>query len=231
MNKIVEVKRNEVHTDSLIYAEKFGINHRDLLEKIRKLTAELSAPEKYFQESKFINKQGREYTKYLLNKKGFSLLIMNTGAKGKEERRLLLEMQENFIDAFSKMEQELLKAKYNSNNLEWNKTREQGKEVRLELTDTVKEFVEYAVSQGSKNAKRYYSNITKMEYKALGLVQENSPKLRETLDTMELFQLIMAEDLVKRQIKKYMLENLHYKEIYLLVKTDLERYAGVLKMN
>ena len=127
---------------------------------------------------------------------------MNTGAKGKEERRLLLELQENFIEAFEKMEQELLKVKTNQSNLEWSKTREQGKNIRLELTDTIKEFVEYATEQGSKNANRYYSNITKMEYKALGLMQEKIPKLREVLDTMELFQLIMAEDLVKRQIKK-----------------------------
>ena len=63
LNKMVEVKRNEVYTDSLVYAEKFGINHRDLLEKIRKLTAEVSAPEKYFKESEFTNKQGRDYFK------------------------------------------------------------------------------------------------------------------------------------------------------------------------
>lgn len=115
--------------------------------------------------------------------------------------------------------------------MEWLKTREIGKSIRLSLTDTIKEFVEYATSQGSKSAKLYYMNITKMEYKALGLMQENVPSLRSNFDTMELYQLLMAEDLVKRSIEKNMELGKHYKEIYLLAKIDLERYINVLKLN
>jgi hypothetical protein len=95
---------------------------------------------------------------------------------------------------------------------------------------TTKNFVEYATLQGSQNAKRYYGNITKMEYKALGLLAEEKPKLRDTLDLMELHQLILAEDLVRRQFKKYMQEKLHYKEIYVLVKQDLEKFADSLHL-
>lgn len=230
MNKLVEVKKNEVYTDSLVYSEKFGIPHRNLLIKIRELAAVGGAPENYFKSDKYINKQQREYERYLISEEGFMFLVMNTKASP-ERMKYIWEMQLLFIKAFKKMQQELLKVKTNQRNLEWSKTREQGKNIRLELTDTIKDFVEYATEQGSKNANRYYSNITKMEYKALGLMQEKIPKLREVLDTMELFQLIMAEDLVKRQIKKYMVEKLHYKEIYLLVKTDLERYVNVLKLS
>ena len=96
------------------------------------------------------------------------------------------------------------------------------------MTDAIKDFVEYAFSQGSQNAKRYYTSITKMEYKALGFIQQAKPNLRDTLDLMQLHQLILAEDLTKRSIEKYMKENLHYKEIYILVKQDIENFAKTL---
>ncbi|MGL5191072.1 MAG: hypothetical protein ACRC7S_15650, partial [Cetobacterium sp.] len=142
-----------------------------------------------------------------------------------EKRKMLFEIQEKFVEAFFYMEKQLMLSRVNQSNIEWKKTREQGRNIRLELTDTIKEFVDYAFNQGSSNAKRYYSNITKMEYKALGLMEQKNPKLRDILDTMELYQILMAEDLVKRQLKKYMEKELHYKEIYLLIKQDVENFA------
>ncbi|MGL5716181.1 MAG: Rha family transcriptional regulator [Cetobacterium sp.] len=222
--ELVEIKKGEIYTDSLIYAKEFGITHRDLMEKIRNLTAEISAPENYWKLSKYTNKQGREYEKYSISKKGFMFLVMNTNAH-KNKRKMLFEIQEKFVEAFFYMEKQLMLSRVNQTNIEWKKTREQGKNIRLELTDTIKIFVDYAFNQGSSNAKRYYSNITKMEYKALGLMEQKNPKLRDVLDTMELYQILMAEDLVKRQLKKYMENNLHYKEIYLLIKQDVENFA------
>lgn len=230
MNKLVEVKKNEIYTDSLIYAEKFGIPHRNLLIKIRELAAVGSAPKNYFISDKYINKQQREYERYLISEEGFMFLVMNTKASP-DRMKYIWEIQLLFIKAFKKMQQQLLRIENNKSNLEWAKTREQGKSIRLSLTDTIKEFVEYATSQGSKSAKLYYMNITKMEYKALGLMQENVPSLRSNFDTMELYQLLMAEDLVKISIEKNMELGKHYKEIYLLAKIDLERYINVLKLN
>ena len=136
-----------------------------------------------------------------------------------------------FIQAFNKMEDILLKQQNNKQNLEWNQSREQGKQIRLETTDTIKEFVEYATNQGSKSANMYYKHFTNAEYKALGFIQQAKPNLRDTLDLMQLNQLILAEDLTKRCIKKYMKENLHYKEIYILVKQDIENFAKNLLLN
>lgn len=222
--ELVEVKNNRIFTDSLKFAEKFGIAHRNLMITIRELSAVGVAPENYFFEDTFINKQGREYSRFLMSEEGFMFLVMNTKAKP-ERMKEIWRIQILFIEAFKKMQEKLLKLKNNQENIEWKKTREQGKNIRLELTDTIKDFVEYAFSQGSSNAKRYYSNITKMEYKALGLMEQKNPKLRDVLDTMELYQILMAEDLVKRQLKKYMEKELHYKEIYLLIKQDVENFA------
>ena len=225
--ELVEVKNKKVYCDSLIFAEKLSLNHRDVLRDIRNLTATNSAVKNEFIETFWTNLRNRTYPKINMTKKGFMSLIMNTGITP-DKKTLLYDVQNEFINAFEKMEQLLLKEAVNRSNLEWERSREQGKAIRLEMTDTVKKFVEYATNQGSTNANRYYSNITKMEYKALGLMQQANPKLRDTLDLMELTQLLLSEDLVKRQLEKYMQEGLHYKEIYIFVKQDVENFSKCL---
>ena len=225
--ELVKLEKGQIMTDSLIFAEEFSLMHLHVLEKIRKLTNETSIVKNQFKKDVFLNKRNREYPFYKITRDGYMTLVMEMNAQGKS-RILLLEKKQLFIKAFNKMEELLLKEKTNKQNLDWNKSREQGKSIRLELTDTIKNFVDYATEQGSKNSKMYYANITKMEYKALGILQENTPSLRNTLDMMQLYQLILAEDLVKKQFKKYMNEELHYKEIYLLVKQDLLRFSDSL---
>ena len=228
VKSLVEVKRGVVFCNSLQIAEEFMITHKQILEKIRNLTADIPTVKNEFEESEFTNERNRKYPLYHITRRGYMSLIMNLDAKSKESKILLMNKKELFIDAFEKMEQMLLKESNNKQNLEWNRSREQGKEIRVGLTDAIKDFVEYASKLGSKKADMYYMNITKMEYKALGFIQEAKPKLRDTLNLMELHQLILAEDLCKRQFKKYMNDGLHYKEIYLLVKQDLEKFAKSL---
>lgn len=227
--EMVEVKRGKVYCTSLMFAEKFEMNHKHVLEKIRKLTVECSAMKKEFSEEEFTNKRNRKYPMFVMSEKGFMFLVMNSGAK-EQNMSKLWEVQIIFIEAFKNMEKLLLKQQTNQNNVEWLKHRELGKTQRLELTDTIKEFVDYATSQGSTSAKRYYGNITKMEYKALNFIQLGKPKLRETLDTLELYQLLLAEDICKRSIKKNMENDCHYKEIYILAKQDVEIFANSLKL-
>jgi len=228
--KIVEIKRGKVFCTSIMFSEKMEMNHRDVLKDIRNLTATANAVKDEFLESEYTNNRNRKYPMILITRRGFMFLIMNTNVTP-GRKQILYKIQTEFVDAFEKMEQLLLTEQTNKNNIEWNRSREQGKQVRTNLTDAIKKFVDYAATQGSKSSNRYYSNITKMEYKALGLMQEKNPKLRNTLDMMELHQLILAEDLCRRMIAKYMSENLHYKEIYLLVKKDLGNFAGSLMLS
>ena len=229
-NQIVEVKRGKVYCTSLMFAEKLDMLHGHVLRDIKKLISHNPKQDSEFSEEEFTNGRNRKYNMFVMTKKGFFSLIMNTSVKS-ERKQKLYDVQNSFIDAFDNMEKLLMKQQTNNNNVEWLKHRELGKTTRLELTDTIKEFVEYATVQGSTSAKRYYGNITKMEYKALNFVQLGKPKLRETLDTLELYQLLLAEDICRRSIKKYMEEGLHYKEIYVLCKQDIEKYANVVSIN
>ncbi len=88
-------------TTSLLVAEKFGKNHRDVLDAIRDLvkgSAEFSA-HPMFEETTYIHPQnGQTYPMFVMNRDGFSLLAM--GFTGKKA----LEFKLGFIAAFNQME-------------------------------------------------------------------------------------------------------------------------------
>ena len=88
---------DQAMTNSLLVAEKFGKNHRDVLESIRNLTAENSAAKLLFVESEYDNR-GKTYPMYVMNKDGFTLLVM--GFNGKDALNFKLD----FLNAFNKME-------------------------------------------------------------------------------------------------------------------------------
>lgn len=104
MTEIVfkSAKGNPV-TSSLIVADLFEKNHRDVLESIRNIltTAENSAVLKMFYESTYLNSQNKKQPMFIMTKDGFSLLVMGfTGEKA-------LKFKISFIEAFNKMDQQL----------------------------------------------------------------------------------------------------------------------------
>ncbi len=227
---LVEVKKDEVYTNSLVVAKKFGKEHKYVyyrIEKILKEIEEIKGQESF--RLKFVKTvgsyRGQNYDMYLMNREAFSFISMRfTGKKA-------LEWQLKFNSAFYQMEEALLKELTNKESVEWNKVRNQAIEYRKTETDVIKDFVEYATKQGSQNAKFYYSNITSMTYKCLQLIQHKKPKLRDTLDTLQLSQLVVAESIASKALKKYMEEGEHYKVIFEKVKQDLLSYANSLMLD
>ena len=88
-------------TSSLLIAEKFGKEHKHVLDAIRELIkgcAENSA-DPMFEETTYINGQNKQaYPMFLMNRDGFTLLAM--GFTGKKAMQFKLE----YIKAFNKME-------------------------------------------------------------------------------------------------------------------------------
>lgn len=84
-------------------AQNFGKLHKDVLEAIRKiLKAENSALTNMFFESEYkVEGNNKSYTEYLMNRDGFSLLVM--GFTGKEA----LDWKLKYINAFNIMEKRL----------------------------------------------------------------------------------------------------------------------------
>ncbi|NLO01458.1 MAG: Rha family transcriptional regulator, partial [Bacteroidales bacterium] len=86
-------------TTSLLVAEKFGKRHAVVLETIGNLVTENSAA-KFFYKSEYDNR-GKQYPMYIMNRDGFSLLVM--GFTGAEALKFKIE----YINAFNRMEKQL----------------------------------------------------------------------------------------------------------------------------
>ena len=233
--ELVEVKRNKIFCDSGMVARKFGTQHSKVVRTMKRLIPKLEdfrvpvGPSKTGSfDPRFETEQrvyrGREYTAYLLNRDCFMLLGMRFDTK------LARKWQGQFIAAFNAMECRILTADENATDLKWLDQRGKGKIVRLEETDIIKEFVEYATKQGSTKAHFYYKHITNATYEALGLMVQKKPKLRDSLNMYEISELLLAEKQARHFLKKYMDLGRNYKDIYESVKNDLLAFGTGLRL-
>jgi len=101
MENLVQNKNGQPVTSSLLVAKKFGKEHRDVLKVIRNLTAENCAVLSMFCETTYLNSQNKEQPMFIMNRDGFSLLVMSF--TGKEA----LQFKIDFIEAFKNMEEAL----------------------------------------------------------------------------------------------------------------------------
>lgn len=226
---LVKIKKGEIFCDSNTVSQKFQIKHNKVIRTIENLVDDLSklrgtpsTPKVVEFENEY---RGQKFKSYYMNREFFSLLSMRF--KGKKA----LEWQVKFNSAFYQMETRLLIELHNKQDENWVAQRVQGKLARKNTTDMIKGFVDYATDQGSKSAKFYYKHITNATYKALGLITHKQPGLRNTLDSMQLAWLMSAEYVAQESLKKHMATGEHYKAIFVLVKQDIEAFAGALLLN
>jgi len=226
---LVHVVKNELFTDSKVISERLEVNHKDLLRTIEKIverqknngpTSTLKFPQKFI-EGTFKNKMNRSYKMYELNEQAYMKLAMHL--KGYEKAE---EVQDAIIESFSLMRVALL----NHENASWLDSRSKAKAVRRTETDVIKQFVDYAMDQGSTNAVRYYGNITKMTNKALELlvqVKDGGP-IRDLVTIMELGFIQMLDHRAMQSIQNGMDQNLPYKYIYQYAKEEVNKLADSL---
>lgn len=100
MNELVKIKNNQVVVSSRQVAEKFGKLHKDVLENIRNILAAENSATKFYQEATH-EYRGQKFPEYIMNRDGFSLLVM--GFTGKDA----LHWKMKYIAAFNEMEAKL----------------------------------------------------------------------------------------------------------------------------
>lgn len=221
-------------TDSQILAKALDIKHNDVMRSVYRmldyypdLKDAASNPQnggEYIRLEKR-HYRGKDFTAAVMNRECFTLLVMRF------ESDKARDVQRKFNAAFYEMERALLRGASNSEDPAWIAARQQAKAIRLSETDVIKDFVEYAKGQGSKGADHYYKHITNATYKCLELLQAKKPKLRETLDILDMAHLMAAEGLAARSLRHYMTAGEHYKAVFELVKQDLERFASGLMLH
>lgn len=105
VNELVRIENNQIVTSSRQVAETFHKRHAHVTRDIKNILKGLpnfgDTPSMFY-ESTYINEQnGQEYPEYLMNRDGFSLLVM--GFTGKEA----MQWKIKYIQAFNEMEAEL----------------------------------------------------------------------------------------------------------------------------
>lgn len=214
MEELVYLKRQEAVCDSLLVAEKFGKRHDSVLRNIETILKNTTSENTklWFQKMEYkTENNNKSYHKYLMNRKGFSLLAMGfTGIKAQE-------WKEKYIEAFEQMESFIREKQSTA----WIESRQQSKASRKLETDAIKEFVQYAKDHGSHHADLYYMNYSKMVNNAAGI------KDREMATANDLTAVSMMEIIVSNCIKQGMEEDKPYKEIYQFCKERLDMFSDI----
>lgn len=162
MNELVTIKHKDVFTDSMIIANGTNNKHHAVQQLIRKYRKKFERWGKLeFTHLKCVNsKRGRPPKVYYLNEQQAYFLMTLLG-----NSEIVLDFKAELVDQFFKM-RKLLEEKQTE---EWQKARIQGKGVRREFTDAIKEFVELAESQGHYGTAKFaYSNFSKLIKKPFG---------------------------------------------------------------
>jgi hypothetical protein len=221
------IRNNDLIVSTWDLSKGFGVEHRQL-----KRFVEIYRPE--FEEFgviahmriKSTEKKGRPVKEYLLNEEQATYLtmLMKNNDRVRQFKKFLNK-------EFFKYRKILTSLIVQRQNAEWLEKRAQGKIERRFETDSIKEFVEYAIAQGSTHAQKYYILISKMENKALfaiELLEHEYPNIRDLLDGSQLATMQNADKIVARALKEGMKKQMPYKDIYLMAKERIERFAELV---
>lgn len=214
----------EIITDTLVVANEFGRNHRDVLRRIRQLADQGTLTERDFALSDYADPTGRKLPVYELTERGFLIAMPFIGGRKSQQGQVRL------VDAFLKLRRQVERQTKRQGRLEWQQARDAGRLVRHEETDTIQSFVRYAEMQGSEHAEHYFANLTKATYKALFILEEGLKwkGLRDQLDACQLSDLSTAERIVRKVLAEGMQSGTHYKAIYQHAKDRLELLTGLV---
>ena len=172
MENLVEIKNNQVVVSSRQVAKKFGKLHKDVLESIREIIKAENSALTFYQENTYKAGTGRSYPEYLMNRDGFALLAMGfTGEKA-------VKWKIAYINAFNKMEAELLKPRLKNTeaeNLYIDPDNEEFKAILNDASEKISTLVNLI------DAWRYtYRNINENEI-YMKIVLEHSLRIYEKL--------------------------------------------------
>jgi len=175
---------------------------------------------KMFIKSYYTDSMNRPQREYLVNRDGFSLLGMGfTGQKA-------LEWKIKYINLFNKMEA-FIKERQSS---EWLVTRKQGKLIRRSETDTIANLIDYAKSQGSRNADKFYMVYSKLVNSLVGIDKD----MRDKVPFKTISTIGFLEDMILHTVDEEMQKGTHYKTIYKICKDNGEqiiRFAYLPKLS
>lgn len=213
MKELVYLNNEEAVCDSLLVAEKFEKQHKNVIQAIEKIISDSPAENsaRCFKRTTYKDEQGKPRPMYYMNRDGFTFLVM--GFTGKKAN----EWKWNYINAFNSMEAILKERSTEA----WLETRQHGKLTRKAETDVIQKLVEYAKEQGSEHADMLYMTYSKLANKMAGV------KKRDEATVSQLNNLSLMENIILNCIQSGIMLKKHYKVIYQDCKRRLEAFKDI----
>ena len=221
VNRLVITDCGKPLTTSLIVAEKFGKRHGTVLRSIRNLETPDEFNARNFAAVDYVDAKGESRPMFSITRDGFALLAMGFTGKKAAEWKI------RFLDAFNAQAKEINRLLTLHAQPDWQAARIEGKAARCDETDVIRSFVDYANSQGSKSAAKYFMVITKETSRALFCVQSAVGEgFRDSLTATQLASLAMAERIVERALLEAMSSRIFYRDAYRLAADRVRQFAG-----
>lgn len=205
---LVFCQNGEPYTTSEVIADVAGMNRRAVNRLIKTHETDLLEFGRVRFEITPLQTRGgtQNITVYHLNEQQATLLM--TYARNTDTVRAF---KKELVRQFYAMRSLLLEC----NSPIWQDTRTLTKETRRIETDAIKELVEYAKAQGSQNAARYYTSISRLANKAAGITD------RDLAHVEQLTALMLVERIIADEIRAGISAEKHYKQIYASLQARL----------
>lgn len=217
---LVSIKNGRSTTTSLVIAETFGRPHRNVVRSIENLIKNGTINTLRVERINYLDSRGREQRGLQLSEREALIAMPFIGGRRSEQGQVIL------VDAFLNARAEINRLHALHSLPEWQAVRLEVKSVRREEADVIKTFVDYAKSQGSKSAGKYFLGITKETNRALFFVQSAVGEgFRDRLTSAQLSSIAMAERIVERALLEAMGAQMFYRDAYRLSADRVRQFA------
>lgn len=213
MYELVEVRKDDVFTNSKVIAEGTQNQHESIVAVIQKYEKDIADFGRIeFSDLKSGNpKGGRPERMYYLNEEQATFVITLL-----RNSKVVVKFKKELVRQFYAMRRFLIEKQSKL----WNDTRLASKENRLKETDVIKLLVDYAKEQGSTHSDQLYRVYTKLANSIVG-------GKRDDMTASELNTLTLVESIIKQTIEIDMSMGMHYKDIYKDCKARIEQFGEI----
>ena len=210
MNNLI-IRNHISYFDSRLVAKMIDKRHDNLIRDIENYISILSQTSKlradnFFKKSSYKAGTGKVYSCYLISKMGCEFIANKmTGDKG-------ILFTAMYVKQFNEMEQ----IQMQKTTKQWQELRDLSKVKTKFLNDTIKKFVEYAKTQGSKHAQNYYTLFHKLINSITATYDRNN------IDMEHLNNILFIISMADRCIHEGIAQQKPYKEIYTICRDRLK---------
>lgn len=210
MHKLIELKKNDIFTNSKVIADGTNNQHKNVKELIVKYQTDI---EDFgtLSVSNVESTGGRPEQIYYLNEEQATFIITLL-----RNSKVVVQFKKELVRQFYVMRQFLMEKQSQL----WIDTRIANKENRLKETDVIKQLADYAKEQGSTHSDKLYVVYTKLAKSVTGGKRDN-------VSVSELNNLTLVESIILQTIQIGMSMQMHYKDIYKDCKNRIEQFMNI----